>query len=205
MRKTLVTLAALCALGTATTPATAAGGLTASTTATGITVSFASLVLQGFQFSQIASPVYGTLTGVSINAVLEASVDLTYANDLTLYVDVMPLSTGGLLQVGGYSNLVAAERINWANGDNDAIGTPLIDSVTLGTPLVFTGAASDATIWLGNGYGSNTAFGTWSGEITLHGLSLTAPVPEPSSWALMALGGLGVVAWANRRRKTKTA
>jgi hypothetical protein len=30
---------------------------------------------------------------------------------------------------------------------------------------------------------------------------VTVPVPEPETWALM-LGGLGVVAWLARRRRT---
>ena len=73
-------------------------------------------------------------------------------------------------------------------------------SVTLTTPLTFSGVAS-TVIWLGNGYGDTTAAGTWTGTVTLIGLSNTAPVPEPQSWALFAAGAAGLAGWMGRRRR----
>jgi len=177
--------------------------LTVTATATSLTYSFSGLSLDGFQFLQVVGPLAtgglttGTLTSVSVNATLDASVDYTYADDLTIYVDPTPLSTGGLLQVGGFSDLEALERHTWANGGSSAPGTTVIDTVALNTPITFAGSASDPIIWLGNGYGVEGTNGTWSGSITL----TISAVPEPSTWALFALGGIGVMGWSAKRRR----
>jgi hypothetical protein len=183
-----------------------AATVSVSTTLSSITYSFTGVTFTGFNFQQLSpdalglGPVVGTLTGVSVNAVLDAAVDFTYANDLTIYVDELPLSTGGLLQVGGFSNLSAAERYIWVDGGSDAPGTPVVESYTLLAPLSFTGGASDPAIWLGNGYGAAGTSGTWTGSITLTGI---APIPEPSTWLLMALGGIGIAGFAARRRRAE--
>jgi MYXO-CTERM domain-containing protein len=66
--------------------------------------------------------------------------------------------------------------------------------VTLGTPLVFTGSASDAAVWLGNGYGAAGTSGTWTGSITLIGVEA---IPAPGAVALLGLAGLA----GSRRRR----
>jgi MYXO-CTERM domain-containing protein len=164
-----------------------------------VTIDFVDATFAGFQFDQLFGAdageyLVGTLTGVSVNAVLTASTSFTYADDLCLYVDPLPLATGGLLQVGGFSNLNAAERIFWANGASSAPGTTVIDTVTLGTPLVFTGSASDAAVWLGNGYGGSGTSGTWTGSMTLIGVEA---IPAPGAVALLGLAGLA----GTRRRR----
>jgi hypothetical protein len=209
LRKNVLNLAMMSTLAAFTTVVhaditVAPGAFTTSVTTDSVTLSFTSATWAGFSFSQIgggvAGPVFGTLTGVSVDATLEASAGYAYADDLTIYVDVLPLSTGGLLQVGGFSSLSAAERHSWANGASSSPGTTVIDTVTLTTPLTFTGA-TNPVIWLGNGYGASGSSGTWSGSITLIGLSTTAPVPEPESWALFAVGAAGLVGWMSRRRR----
>jgi MYXO-CTERM domain-containing protein len=164
-----------------------------------VTIDFVDATFAGFSFDQLFGAdageyLVGTLTGVSVNAVLTASTSFTYADDLCLYVDPLPLATGGLLQVGGFSNLNAAERIFWANGASSAPGTTVIDTVTLGTPLVFTGSASDAAVWLGNGYGGSGTSGTWTGSMTLIGVEA---IPAPGAVALLGLAGLA----GTRRRR----
>jgi len=180
-------------------------GFISAATVDSVTFSFIGLTLTGFEFSQLAGPLAGfmsgTLTNVSVDATLDASEDETYADDLAIYVKAGALATGGLLQVGGFSDLGASERYGWANGGSPAVGTTVIDSYLLVTPLTFAGTAADPLIWLGNGYGAAGTQGTWTGSITLTGLNVAAVVPEPSSWALMALGGLGMVAWVGRRRR----
>ena len=164
-----------------------------------VTIDFVDATYAGFAFDQFFGPDAGeylvcTLTGVSVNAVLTASTASTYADDLCIYVDPLPIGTGGLLQVGGVSNLSALERIFWDNGGSSAPGTTVIDTVTLGTPLVFTGSASDAAVWLGNGYGATGTSGTWTGSITLIGVEA---IPAPGAVALLGLAGLA----GSRRRR----
>lgn len=185
MKRSLLCVAALAA---------AAGAAQAD-----ITFSFTNFTQAGFSFAQLVGGVQplvtGSLTGIDINAVLNASVSDTWADDLTVYVDPAPLSGGGLLQAGGFSSLGAAERIFWANGGSDLPGTTVIDAVTLATPIAFGGTVADPIIWLGNGYGGSGTSGTWSGSVTLRGVSA---IPAPGAAALM---GVGAIVGLRRRRR----
>lgn len=160
-----------------------------------VTVTFTNQTWTGFNFTDLTAQFggfSGTLTGVSVNATLNASTSFTYADDLCVYVDPAPLSTGGLLQVGGYSNLNATQRLTWANGGSSAPGTTVIDAKSVNA-IVFSGSATDPIIWLGNGYGAAGTSGTWTGSITLVGVNA---VPAPGALAL-----LGVAGFAARRRR----
>ena len=167
----------------------------AGTASADVTVTFTNQTWTGFNFTDLSAQFggfTGTLTGVSVNATLTASTAYTYADDLCVYVDVAPLSTGGLLQVGGFSNLSALQRLSWANGGSSAPGTTVIDSKSVNA-ISFSGTSADATIWLGNGYGASGTSGTWTGSITLIGVNA---VPAPGAIALVGLAGL-----AGRRRR----
>lgn len=154
-----------------------------------LTYQFQALYLGGMQFTRIygnAPLPAGTFRAVTVNAVLQASSNFTYANDLCLYVDPLPLGPGGRLQVGGYSSLGAAQSYQWANGNSSASGTVVSGTVNFTTPIVFVGTSADPAIWLGNGYAGGNNFGSWSGTITLVGLNPVPPdtdgdgVPDPT-------------------------
>jgi len=167
----------------------------AGTASADVTVTFTNQTWTGFNFSDLTAAYggfTGTLTGVSVNATLTASTNFTYADDLCVYVDAAPLSTGGLLQVGGFSSLSATQRLFWANGGSSTPGTTVIDSKSV-NPIVFSGSAADPIIWLGNGYGAAGTSGTFTGSITLIGVDA---VPAPGAIALLGLAGL-----AGRRRR----
>ena len=157
-----------------------------------VTFSFTNQTWTGFNFTEAytAGSLGGTLTGVSVNATLNASVANTYADDLCVYMDAAPLSTGGLLQVGGFSNLSATQRYSWANGGASAPGTTVSGTVNL-TTAINMAANPTQSIWIGNGYGGAGTSGTWTGTITLIGV-----VPAPGAVALLGLAGL-----TGRRRR----
>ena len=172
----------------------------ASAASADITVTLTNQTFTGFNFATVVDytqfNIVGSFTGASINVTLNASVSYTYADDLCVYVDVEPLSTAGFLQVGGFSNLSAAQRYSWPNGGSSAVGTTSIGTVNFTTALAFTGdKAVDGTVWIGNGYGAAGTSGTWTGTVTLHGLDAVA-VPAPGALALLGLAGL-----AGRRRR----
>jgi MYXO-CTERM domain-containing protein len=173
----------------------------ASAASADITITLTNQTFAGFNFNQFVdyttTNIVGTLTGASINVTLDASTSFTYADDLCVYVDVLPLGTGGLLQIGGFSNLSAAQRYSWPNGGSSAPGTTSVGSVTLTSALAFSGnAAVDGTVWIGNGYGAAGTSGTWSGTVTLIGVD-AVPVPAPGAMALLGVAGLA----ARRRRR----
>ncbi|MBM4099662.1 MAG: hypothetical protein FJ260_06890 [Planctomycetes bacterium] len=161
-----------------------------------VTVTFTNQTWTGWNFTNL-SALYGgfsgTLTSVSVNATLNASTNFTYADDLCIYVDVAPLSTGGLLQVGGFSSLSPVQRLSWSGGGSSAPGTPLIDSKSV-NPIVFSGAPGAPSIYLGNGYGAAGTSGTWTGSITLVGVNA---IPAPGALALLGVAGVA----AGRRRR----
>ena len=159
-----------------------------------VTYSFTNQTWTGFNFNEAyaAGTLAGTLTGATVNATLNASVSYTYADDLCVYVAGSPLALGGALQCGGFSNLSAAQRYSWTNGGSSAPGTPVTGTVNFTTGLNMTGSSN--SVWIGNGYGAAGTAGTWTGSITLLGVSA---VPAPGAIALVGLAGL-----VGRRRRS---
>ena len=158
-----------------------------------VVLNFTNFSATGFQFSQIVAPgsLTGMLTGVSVNATLLSSSAFTYADDLCVYVDVLPLSTLCMVQVGGYSDLGALQRYSWPNGASDAVGTVVSGAAMFTTAIDMS--TPNIAIWLGNGYGAAGTAGSWTGSITLHGVEA---VPGPGALALLMLAGFT----ARRRR-----
>jgi hypothetical protein len=155
------------------------------------TLTFSNQTLVGNQFiawlPQGSLPPDAQLLTVSVNATLVDSVLDTFANDLTIYVDRLPLfGLGGRLQVGGTSNLQAANRLSWANGGSASPGTTVVDFKDVTALNVSIG---DAQVWYGNGFGQSGTSGTFTGSVSL--TYLTA-VPEPSSLAFVGLGVMGI-------------
>ena len=158
-----------------------------------VTYSLTNQTWTGFNFTEAytAGGLSGTMTGASINVTLNAAVNYTYADDLTVYVAGSPLALGGALQCGGFSNLNAGQRYFWPNGGSSAPGTTSIGTVNFTTGLNMTGSTN--SVWIGNGYGAAGTSGTWTGSITLHGVNA---VPAPGAIALLGLAGL-----VGRRRR----
>jgi hypothetical protein len=166
-----------------------------------ITFTLDNTSFSGWSFSRFVDysqfNIVGTLTGASIDVVLDGSVGSTYADDLCVYVDVEPVTSNGLLQIGGYSSLQAAQRHFWPNGGSSSAGTTSIGTVNLASALAFSGnRALDGTVWIGNGFGNGMSSGTWTGTVTLHGVN-AVPIPAPGALALL---GAAAIAARWRRR-----
>ena len=158
-----------------------------------VTYSFTNQTWTGFNFNEayLAGSLSGTLTGATVNATLNASTAYTYADDLTVYVAGSPLALGGALQCGGFTNLQAAQRYSWTNGGSNTPGTPVAGTVNFTTGIDMT-ASPTLSVWIGNGYGAAGTSGTWTGSITLLGVT-----PAPGAIALVGLAGL-----VGRRRRS---
>ncbi len=178
-------------------------GLSAAASASSVTYSFSGLRLAGFEVTPVAGTFAGTLTGVAINASLDVSDDFTFASDLMILVGSLDAP---LLQVGGFSDTGALESHAWANGDDSVAGTTVNDTVSLTTPITFSGNSSDPAVWLGNGFPFGDV-GTWSGSIELLGVSATPAVPEPLTPMLLLAGmaGIGVLELRKRRQSAEAA
>ena len=169
----------------------------ASASMADVTYTMTNQTWTGFNFNEAytAGSLTGTLTGASVNVTLNAAVNYTYANDLTIYVAGSPLALGGMLQCGGFSNLgtALANRYSWGTGGSSAPGTTMNTTVNFINGGVDMAANPTMSVWIGNGYGAAGTSGTWTGTITLIGVNA---VPAPGAIALLGLAGL-----VGRRRR----
>ena len=156
-----------------------------------VTYTLTNQTFTGFNFMEVDFfPWMGgpSIIGASINITLNASTNYTYADDLCVYIAGSPLALGGMLQCGGFSNLGAAQRYFWPNGNSSAPGTTSIGTVMFTTHIDMV-ANPSLRVWIGNGYGAAGTSGTFTGTITLH-------TPAPGAFALLGLAGL-----SGRRRR----
>lgn len=147
--------------------------------------------IEGSELTRFAAEgdLSGTLTGATIDIVMTAWTNYTYADDLCIYLSESPEFTpGGALQIGGaHAQSLDAEESYTLPTQNARSQRTLRFLV----PLELTGKAMH--LWIGNGFGGATTTGTWSGTITLHGAT---GIPAPGALALLGLAGLT----ARRRR-----
>lgn len=112
------------------------------------------------------------------------------ANDLTFYVDPLPLNSLGRLQIGGSSNLGATSYLMYTNGDSDEPNTLFSGDFsndlwnTFGEIYMNT---PNLAFYIGNGNAVNSQFGIWGATIKL---TYGVPVPEPES---IILGGISAI------------
>ncbi|HMO12966.1 MAG TPA: PEP-CTERM sorting domain-containing protein [Pirellulaceae bacterium] len=144
----------------------------------------------------------GTLTSVQANFIIEAGgTGGVWASDFGLFVtnqnSINLAGDGGvgIFQAGGFQQWGAAEHQVWGTGNSGTGGTPVIATLNLANPVVFNGNGGDPNVMLAHLWNS-TSQGTWSGTITLVGLS---PIPEPSSALALSLACMGL-AFVRRRR-----
>lgn len=122
----------------------------------------------------------GSLNSVTMDAILTASVDDTYANDLMILVtssDDLTQQANYLLQIGGFGNFVPGNKFNWGCEpacDVATPGTAVAGTVNAFTAMDFTN--STMIIWVANGYvNANPATneGSWTiNSMTFGGVSL---------------------------------
>jgi|Laugresu1bdmlbdd_1035124.scaffolds.fasta_scaffold06514_1 hypothetical protein len=169
-----------------------------------VTVNFTSLSLSGFDYIDTATlfsgiTYTGSLTAVTACITLDGSTNGVMCSEFSVYIDVPPLSTGGLLQVGGFNNLSAAQRYFWSQGNSSAIGTSIHETVTLTSAIALDSTqVGGPIVYFGNN-NSSPSLGTWTGSVTFHGLDGNGGdpcIPAPSALAAFAIFGLG----ARRRR-----
>jgi uncharacterized protein (TIGR03382 family) len=136
----------------------------------------------------------GMLTGATINIVMTAWTNYTYADDLCIYLSTASdFSEAGAVRLGGLGGFGSVDAVT-------NYGLPMQErrrarSIEFTTPI--DASNGKLRLWIGNGFGGATTTGTWNGTIVLHGLSGLNGVPTPGSIALL---GLSAAVLRRRRR-----
>lgn len=182
MKKVLLSLAvfsaaASAAFGQITVPTFPFANVPGGTVAPLVQGSAGTYTVQGTLLPQVE----GSLSSVTIDAILNASVNDTYANDLAIIVtssEDLSVQANYILQIGGYSTFVPGNKFDWPCGaacDSDEAGTPVTGTVSAFTALDFTN--STYIIWVANGYvdaNPPTNSGSWTvNSIVFGGLSMS--------------------------------
>jgi hypothetical protein len=188
--------------------AACAGGddFSVSAGGTGTAVVFTSAF--GFTFllnSTISKPALGSATAPQMDLSFQATSQTGSANPVYFFGSDTDFTASGqipyLMQFNGNSTGGATISGTFSGGSSDLqLVGPLINSIALnGAPVsgVFTPSANPFSLTLGVVLLQPDA-GASSGD-----LSVTA-TPEPSSWAMMILGfvGIGFVAYRRKAKKT---
>lgn len=170
--------------------AASAAALVASAASADVVFCLTDFRIEGNDLAQFAGEgqLDGVLTGATIDIVMSAWTNYTYADDLCIYLDSGPtFNPGGALQIGGFKDYNADERVELPTQARRGLRT-----LTFAVPVDV--GTKDLRLWIGNSFGGSTTTGTWNGTITLHGLS---GIPAPGAVALLGLAGLV----AQRRRR----
>ena len=166
-------------------------GLCMSSVAMGeIDILFEGVSYVGSEFERLSDDMLtGSLDSAAGDFILDSEGEnFTWCDDLTVLIGNFD-GTELLVQIGGYTDLAAANRFTWPTGASGDAGTVGGGEIEIGGIDV-----SGYSLWLGNGYVPGGA-GVWTGAIDLTG-SIDF-VPAPGALALLGLGGLA----ARRRRK----
>jgi hypothetical protein len=152
-----------------------------------VTIELSAFRAERLDFVQMIAPgeLVGNLVAISVDATLANAKQRTQAKDLCVYLDAPPLSVDGVLQVGGGTPMINAwnppitedGHPQWGSGASGLDGTIVTGRVDLRKPIPMTD--SPLAVFVGNGYGSPWSEGTWTGTITLHGVSVPGKNPSP--------------------------
>lgn len=143
----------------------------------------------GGEFDLLEEALTGELFGLNPDFFPIEMIGGSWTNDFALLFIDGDFETGDrILQVGGFTNLGAATRINWFGGANAT--DPITEPIELATPLVLDGLS----VYYGHGWTSANAAGTWGGtiEFVLEG-DEPEPIPGEIIWQQAVSGTNGIV------------
>jgi hypothetical protein len=161
-----------------------------------------------------SKPVVGSATAPQLDLTFTATTAGS-ASDVFLYASDTDFLTSGnfLLTLGGTNSGGSGSEIGraWGGTNNTALSFSLANLIATEGPLSgasfsgltsgsFLAGVSPYSLTIGMDISRSTA-GTSTGDLNFS----VAPVPEPSTWAMMILGFAGIGFMAYRRKQNGTA